>query len=844
MGESWGRRVRDYAATALKCAAVIFWGMACRMACAQAGDAAGVSVPALPPAVPGRIKIAQADEAPEVLEAAPAEVPATQPAPEPETLSADRQFSPRHRRRKPRMAGVPSGTPTVVESAEPAPQVAQLPAPAAAGQPAAQQAALPQAPKTGAAGEAEEEPETGAASAPGAIASAQAEKGQRGVLERKYGLAPIRWGGTIVESLGVNHLLAFAGVGVKQNAFAPAAQSNFAGVSTTTTQRLQTVQVGGESYIMQPWIATVRGKFGLMSGRQTTSLGSESNLHGLVGAGDVLLFNRSRFPAVLGYTSTDSRTDANNINTNTNSATNGDTVRKKLSLNGNYRSLDFLSKGEASYVHDDVMTQQLETTPIPGGANPVLLTTDTGVTSTLSGSFSTKLGAQRAYPFLVNASHSVYSGASSFEGLSSLSSSTRNRTDSIFGSHTYLPEDSLLTLRTTGSYLSSNSANSFAANQQINTNATWQPEAEDNPLVVRAGLSAFNLKTGVASAPASTEWGLNSNLLLTYNAWVNRRLSGGATVATTDAAGVSALSTTLFARGDYIPGVTRLKYGTYTQSYNTGFSHSTSSGSAQDLNVYGGASHSLVAPFSFDLYGYHSKVRSTFSQTLGVQHDQIYGASESLTSAADINWQPSLRKRVQLDKSKVAGVKEASTANASAHLIIGMRALDTRTYGYGAGHADAVTFKFGADGLGGFMARAAGYGATGSLTLDTTYQSSGGLRTNALAQAVWGWGTHYDYTYKRPRAFGVRGLDYGLVIHATGGTSLAAQRAELVAAGVPRTGGTQQGYALNYGGSVRQALRYRIGQNEALLKADMTAMYGVKTASLTLLFRAWRNFGN
>jgi hypothetical protein len=853
MGESWGRRVRDYAAIALKCAAVIFCGMACqRMALAQTGDAAGVTVPALPRPGLGRIKLAQTDDnaIPEAQDTAPADVPVTPPATAPETLSVDRQFSPRHRRRKPRMAGVPSGTPMVVEPAEPAPQVAQEAAPVAA--PVTQQPVVAQRPttqataKTGAAaaGEADEESETGEANAPGAVAGLKAEKEQRGLFERKYGLAHIRWGGTITESVGMSHLYTFAGLGVKLNAFAPATPSNLGAVGMTTTQRLQTVQVGGETYVMQPWIATVRGRFGLMSGRQSTSLGYDSSLSGVIGAGDVQFFNRSRFPVILGYTSTDSRSDANTSNVNVTTSTNGDTMRKKLSLTETYRSLDVLSKGEAYFVRDNVTTQQLETTPTPGVSNPALLTTDAGVTTTLSGNYSTKLGPSHTYPLLLNGTHTTYSGSSTFLGASSNNTSTSSRMDSLFGSHVYLPEDSLLTLRTNGNYISSNTTESWVSSLQLNSTATWQPEAEDNPLIVRGGVSGFNMNTGSPSAPTINDKGLNSNVLLTYNAWRDRRLSGGATVAATDSAGVTALSTTLFARGDYIPSVKRLKYGTYTQAYDTGFSHSTSSGSPQDLNVYAGATHSLYAPFSFDLLGRSTKGRSSLSQVLTVQHDQVYGASETLTSVGDVNWQPSLHKRVQVDKSKVAGFKEMTTANASAHLIIGVRASDSHTFGYDAQHTDAVTFSLGADGLGGFLARAAGYGATGSFNVNTTYEASVGARVNALASAAWGWGTKYDYTYKRPRAFGVRGLDYGLVIHASGNTSLAAQRADAIAAGVPRAGGTLQGYALNYGASLRQALRYRIGQNEAILKADASAMYGVKSASLMVLFRAWRNFGN
>lgn len=147
-------------------------------------------------------------------------------------------------------------------------------------------------------------PSRAAPSAPGAAMSGKKSRG--------WGVAPIRWGGTV-------------SAGWRQR------RSDSGG---SYTNQIYDARVRGNSYIIQPYIATVMGDVGLTMVRDSNSgdsTAASSNLRGtgITGSGSVSVFPQSRFPFQATFSSSDSRSQG--------ALTSSDTQQRRLSLRQSYR---------------------------------------------------------------------------------------------------------------------------------------------------------------------------------------------------------------------------------------------------------------------------------------------------------------------------------------------------------------------------------------------------------------------------------------------------------------------------------------------------------------------------
>lgn len=146
--------------------------------------------------------------------------------------------------------------------------------------------------------------------APGAAAPAPSASSPR----RKWGAAPIRWGGTV--SAGLRRYQTEDG--------------------TANLQQVYETRMRASSFVIQPYIALVTGEMGLTMVRSQNDGGSSvaaSNLVGtsVSGSGTASVFPQSRFPFQASLSVSDSRSDGSITDTNT--------QRRRLTLRQDYSPL-------------------------------------------------------------------------------------------------------------------------------------------------------------------------------------------------------------------------------------------------------------------------------------------------------------------------------------------------------------------------------------------------------------------------------------------------------------------------------------------------------------------------
>ena len=822
-------------ATLLKCATVICFGVGCqRLAFAMSGDisqagevvkaaeiAVATSNPSLVLPKPDLIKIAQADGMGDNMVAGQGTVSDASVVSS-ETLRTARQPSLKQRRRKPRMAGVPSGSPAEVVQAPEAvapTAVTQVTAlkeavpqeVAAAKAPSVPLAQIREARKTDtsaksqiiAAGEDEEED----LYSPGAIARRKAEHAQ-GLVAKQYRRAPIKWGGTITETMAWQQA---STLGVPNSAL-------------TNLTNVQTVMVGSQTYILKPWIATVFGHIGVISGTsRLSSVWASSTVreNSLIGGGTLTVFSQSRFPFEMSYEATDSR--GNETSKAGEGASNLDSVKKVLKLDQTYRPLASPDFYKLNFIRNDAKERQAD------GISKVI-STNRNVNSTWNGNYSSRLGKNQDQPFTLSVNHDVNNATNS------LGAASAGRTDSANAQHTYMPEDSLLTLNSMANYFQSNRERFSSRNILLGTRGSWQPEAEDVPLVVKGSVQLFKANT-VLNGGVNSSQSLIAAVSGTYGAWEHVRLSGGGMVAQTTANLDTSLVSTQFADASYTPGIIRFRKNIiYSRSANVGFLNQISSvPKSSGLAVYGGASHALSAPYEFSVFGYNSNIAPGVSQGATVRLDRLYGNVGTLTHSASVAWSPGWSKRLPGFNKGESKIRSGGSTSLLNNVTLSLA--DTRTFGRTHGHTQALSLSGTLNGNGRYTA--SGYGGNANVSMQMVRMSNGTSSNTLVGNADWGYQYAYDYSLRKPKLFGVRGLEYLLAFTAKAGTTLNAES---------RVGSNQpsrtSGYGLGYGLTLNQSLRYRIGQNEALLTANLTDSYGTRTASLFLRFRAWRNFGN
>jgi hypothetical protein len=724
-----------------------------------------------------------------------------------EAKSISRQPSSKQRRRRPKMASVPPGSPAAVqETAAPAAQaLAPQPAKAAA---AATKPAAGESPKAAEAGGdpfassrpqavVKETEESDPFAAPGEAqpgAAAKAEPPAKPAAEAKppktgkrYAMAPIRWVARVSETLGL----------LRERR----TESSTYGLATTSTltqkrtfSNTQTAQIMASSYIMQPYIALVSGGIGVVSSKENTHTtatasgapGSSTHTgkrdNKLIGNGALALFARSRFPFSANFSVTDSRAGQE--------LGGEDTTIKSLNLQQNYRPVFGPSRYALGY-------QNTATEAKRSGSYSY---------SALNGTYTTRVGSNQDQPVMASLRHTV-SKQKQGENLT---------TDIAAAEHTYLPPDSLLSLKSYANYTRSMQADqegqsgARARFMQLSTVMGWQPEAEDVPLFLSGTARYFRAVTSAQGTQATTT-NIVGTLAALYDASSNLKYNADASVTRSIGRGTGDLITTQSATAIYQSDVVKLadNKASYRWSANGGATNqtggqSTGGGSGFNPRAFAGAGHSLSGPIDYSLLG---KLRPRY--TLGQDVSTNMPLSENAGRIFE-------RVTVLRNTAGVSGIvgNERLSGTVSASVF------DSRVYGgVNAGRTRTVAVSVGGQGQ---QPIYEGYGAKVDGSVQSTRSPDGKMQTSG---ALLG-------TYVKNSVFGVRGLRYRAQFDITAKSTASANAA------VSDPNRKPLAYALD------QYLSYRIGMNEARLTAFLDRKDGVRRASLYLQLRAWRTIGN
>lgn len=736
-----------------------------------------------------------------VQETKNADAPAEPQAVMREIKSVPRLSSSKLRRRKPKMAGVPAGSAVAQATKEPGLQ------------------AVAKETKDSGLQATQETEEVDTLDNPLAVTQEkknagippepQAEVKELKVAEvgkKKYRMAPIQWGVKLSETLSLErHSQTVHRINDKNSLyiFTP----NGSGQSRAFVHT-QTAEIHAKSYVMQQYIAQVGGKVGVVSSKTTNSFSGTNGFSGfssingfnnsvnnnrnnqLFGDGNLSLFPKSRFPFTMSLGVSDSR-DNYGLATN-------DQRMKHLSLNQVYKPRRGTSLYNISYEN-----------------NALSYTVPVGISthSYWLGKYTTS-----------SPEHKVSVETRFNDKFTSSRDNLDRRINNFTVSDYYLPSDSLLSLNSFANIYSStdNAAgnNSGTRYLQASTNATWQPESEDIPLFVTGKLQFFRVTNTFQSVAIPLQsLGMNVGATYLFSKNLTGRADGG--VTSTNSNGTQNLITTQRGSVTYSSNAINLwKNASYSWHADGGAANQTGgssvlTGTGSDSSVFGGVGHGLSVPYSVDMLGKKWQLGSKIDQSLTTNIDRINGQSTTLYNAGRISLAP--MALVSPSKDLMGGYGKTSGLSAKATLSV----VDRRIIGKGQSHNRIYILTLN-------ETNKTGYKRAG-LEVEATLGAVQGTQGNGIA--LIGAAT---VKYSKSKVFNVRGLDYSAALTVTGQSTQSDSINRVVDANATNP---------RFPWLLDQNLRYKIGQNEVTLRGRVSDQYGVKNASLWLLFRAWRNIG-
>lgn len=751
-----------------------------------------------------------------VQETKSGDAPAEPQAAAQEAKSVTRQPSRKQRRRKPKMAEVPAGSPVVAqETREPIVQAVTLETKktdtpvkpriedqsqvedqeneetdpfAAARPPATVQ-------KT-----AETDPFAAAKPPAAAQETKPAEETKAVKSSKRYAIAPIRWGARVSETLGLlrESTTTNSSIGLTPSSFL---------TRKRTFSNTQTAEIKAASYIMQPYIAQVNGGLGVVSSRD--NINTQTGMSGvastdtretnrdnkLFGSGALALFAKSRFPFSGSFSIADSRANSE--------LTNDDTVTRNLSLQQSYRPRSGPSRYTGGY--------QLSSATSKNSGNYTY--------SGWNGGYSTRIGSNHDQPLYSSVRHTV---SQSQQG-------GRLTTNILSAQHTYLPPDSLLSLNSSANFTQSAQSDPTQPNGprarflQLSTFASWQPEAEDVPLFLTGSGRYFGAVTSFQGASAATK-SLGGNVSATYDASDNLKYNGDMSATRSISAGTGAMVMSQSGRAIYRSDTIRLENksayfwttngGATNQIGGQAFSGLTSNPvgvTGFNPRGFAGIGHSLNGPVEFSFFG--SKPRLTYSINQDVSGNLPLSDNASLISSKSSTLRNSAGLLSAFGKEQTSGMASATVTDIKT------------TGGVNPGHTRSVAIQLNGQGK---QPIYEGYGAKADASVQVTRAPNGQMETSGAAVG----------TYVKYGIFGVSNLSYQGRLDITVQPSSATGTTNAVL----NNGAVAERKPVFY--SLDQHLSYRIGMNEARITAYLDDQYGVKHASLLLQLRAWRNIGN
>lgn len=454
--------------------------------------------------------------------------------------------------------------------AEPTPQ--PVPAPA-------QEAAAPAVPAEEAQAPIQEAP-AAAQPAPGALPEEPLGSGLR------WGMAPIRWGGSLSEEL--------------RWLTADDQPDRFQNVQTATLQ--------GKSYLWQPWFAQVAANLGLVTGTEHISgNGTEETRDRtttVTGGGILSLLPASRFPFTAQYEVTDSRASG--------LLTTSDYTSKRLSLRQDYRNPLGDITSSASYDRSTLTSRDF----------------GDDVVDVFSASLSKAFARQ------------------SVELQGSHTRNTRERDDahSRFNHaslrHNYrsdggLTVDNLLSYSNNELHTGSG-GNAFDNNfrfLQATSFATWRP-AEIEALDVTGGLRFFQAQNENDDGSAESR-SMNGNVGATWRFSPNLSVFGALGANRVQSEELSTTLTSQSVGANYTSDV--LTFGNYSYDWNASGSVTNQTGGDEPARRGGIANlgHNLSRNWALSPV---SAVSASVGQAVSSSQDSVAGNNTTLTHSGNISW--------------------------------------------------------------------------------------------------------------------------------------------------------------------------------------------------------------
>lgn len=460
-----------------------------------------------------------------------------------------------------------------------------------------------------------------------AATTASADAGDGGGLG--WTIPPIRWGGSV-------------GYNLRRN-------SDSSG--TSSLDQVLNTTVRGSSYIYAPWMATVSGALGMVSGTSQFNGASGQSLQtqssSLVGNGNLDLFPSSRFP----FSATVSRSDSRVMNTLL--ASNYTDTR--IGLRQSYRSEDSLQNATGGFDYSVISGQA-------AGSDTV---------SAVYGSYTAPLGPVNN---ALNGRLSVSQRQGTGEGsnLFALSSS-----------HSYSPEENL-SFQAFSNYTDNDLRSSSIAGGpvsqfrgqflQLGTSASWRPEMEDEddyPLTLSAGLNYAGARTGNGVISTQTQR-ISGTTAAYYRFSPNLSVNGsGAVNQFTSSTGQSQMLTLV--NGAVTYSGDPLTFGNFSYNWNTGGNASWQGGgggtTASSLYTSAQASHSLSRNFTLSPT---DSIALSLAQSGSLYQNQQVGSSSSLTHTAMTTYRLGLGERFNGSLTGTFSDVMTSGANAQHYTSMGL----------------------------------------------------------------------------------------------------------------------------------------------------------------------------
>lgn len=410
-----------------------------------------------------------------------------------------------------------------------------------------------------------------------------------------WGIPPIRWGGSLGYSL----------------------QQSSSSTGTRATSQAWLANMNASSYIYAPWLATVSGRFGVVSGLSGSSSGdtagqeSEQKNSSLVGGGEINVLSSSRFPFQAYVDRSDSRASGNLVSQ--------DYVNTRFGLRQNYRAEDGLTTAAGQIDHSTITSSSNggdTVTAMSGSVSTDIGTVKNSVSANYSLGKREKTG-EKANLFGLSSSHNV-----SFEDNINLS-----------GNFSYV--DNSLTTGTGSGGLTSSQAKYL----QVNTFGTWMPEfeeLEELPLSLSG-----SLRYAMLSNEFGGQGGESQNIGGNFNAQYrfSNNFSTGANIGLNYMASTGSAAMLLTTVGSNLSynGDT-LKFGNFSYNWNAGGSANwQSAAGTSPSNYYLGlqAGHSLGRYLSISE---RETVSVSLSQNVNTLQNQNLGASNSLSNTLAVNY--------------------------------------------------------------------------------------------------------------------------------------------------------------------------------------------------------------